>query len=127
MGYRELDASLVWDREVSVFIDGITRAEIDRLNNGVQRIAEKYAPQIQTWMAQHAIWVDRTGNARQGLHTDIENLTADLTSIALSHGVDYGYWLEVAYQGKYAILQPALDYWFPIIMQAVSDLLDGKF
>lgn len=124
MGYREFQASIAWDREISVFVNGIKRAEIDYLNRGIERIALKFAPQIESWMKANAPWTDRTGNARQGLYAEVEQLITDMVSIVIGGRVSYTYWLEVANQGKYAVIAPALDFWYGKVFDAVQRFID---
>lgn len=126
MRSADFAATLAWDRNVQVWIDQITRAEIDRLNRGVELLALKYSALIETWLKQNAPWEDKTGNARQGLRAEVQKLVQDVTSIVLDHGVDYGVWLELKYQGRYAIIQPALDYWTPKVFDDVARLVEGK-
>lgn len=94
----------------------------EAIYKGILGIARFRAPQIEAWMKQNAPWTDRTANARQSLFTDIEQLAQQVV-ITLNHGVDYGYWLEVAHQGDYSIILPALDYWARVIWNDVVALL----
>lgn len=60
----------------------------------------------------NAPWTDRTGNARGGLHADVNfgpehNFFAELI---LAHSVYYGIFLEVRFSGKFAILMPTINY-----------------
>lgn len=59
-----------------------------------------------------ARWVDRTGAARNrltGYTEDIDVFTHKNVRIILAHGVDYGIWLELANEKRYAIIQPTID------------------
>lgn len=55
-----------------------------------------------------APWTNRTGAARAGLHG---TSAVDGTSleVVLAHGVDYGVWLELANQGRYAVIPGTLQ------------------
>lgn len=86
-------------------------------------LAQSYAPQIEAWMKQNAIWTDRTGNARQTLASEVEEMVNQVT-IAFGHGVAYGKWLELANSGRYAIVSPALDYFAPKIWADVKRILN---
>lgn len=96
----------------------------NRIHAGIDAIMTRRAPEIEAWMKANAVWTDRTGHARQLLYTDVE---AALTEIAMliSQGVEYGQWLELAHQGKYAIVGPTLDYWAKIIWNDVLEMLSG--
>jgi hypothetical protein len=93
-----------------------------RIQAAIYRLALRRAPEIENWMKSNARWTDRTGNARQTLHSEVYQLYNEIL-IVLGHGVDYGAYLEVVSGGWFAIVTPALDYWGPIIMQDVQRLL----
>jgi hypothetical protein len=93
------------------------------IERGIVAIAQSFAPQIANWMKQNAPWTDRTGNARQGLYTEVNHVVRSMVEIIFSHGVAYGLWLEIRHAGAYAIVNPALDYWAPRIWAAVVRML----
>ena len=93
-----------------------------KVHQAVFAIMTARAPEIENWMKENALWQDRTANARQTLWAQaIDGITEVV--ILLSHGVDYGFWLEVQGAGKWGILNPAIDHWFPIIMADLQRLL----
>lgn len=96
-------------------------AYVAAIRDAVRQLAQRFAPQIETWMKANAVWTDRTGNARQTLYTEVEQQMTTV-GILLSHGVDYGVYLELANQGEYSVIGPALDYWAPRIWNAVQAL-----
>lgn len=96
---------------------------IAAIRRGVRAIAQRRAPEIEAWMKLNAIWTDRTGNARQTLQAEVEDLSLDIVQIVLDHGVEYGVWLELAHGGTYAIIAPALDHFGPIVWADVQALL----
>lgn len=112
-----------WIVSPAVAFPALVKYQQQAIFAGIVGIAEFYAPQIEAWMKQSAPWTDQTGNARQSLHTDIETVGKSMVTIILEHGVDYGYWLEVAHQGRFSIILPALDYWAPKIWEGVVALL----
>lgn len=93
------------------------------IQKGVKAIALRHAPAIENWMKTNASWTDRTGNARQTLHTAVETEAHEMVSIVLSHGMDYGIYLELRNAGKYAIIGPALDEFAPKVWADVVALL----
>ena len=101
----------------------LTAAYIAAIRRGVRAIAQRRAPEIEAWMKQNAVWQDRTGNARQTLNTEVEQVTADMVHIVLAHGVEYGQYLELSHGGRFSVISPALDYWSPIIWQDVQTML----
>lgn len=69
---------------------------------------EKAEAQLEAQMRMDADWSDRTGNARAGL-TAKASEDDGVVTMALSHTVSYGYWLEVVQNGRFAILGPTIE------------------
>lgn len=109
------------DRPTRVFVAGFD-AYVRDLEQGIHAVCMQIAPQIEAWMKQNAAWTDRTGNARQSLYAEVYDLAMG-AGIALDHGVDYGFWLEFANQGEYAIVTPAMDIWGPKLWDAVRRMM----
>ena len=84
-------------------------------------LAQSWSPIIEAWMKANAAWEDRTGNARQSLYAEVEQLVGEV-SIIIDYDVDYGFWLAFANQGQYDIVRPALDYFAPQIMTDIQKL-----
>ena len=65
----------------------------------------------EAFARQNAPWTDQTGNARSGLHADVNVIDyGKAFELIVAHSVPYGIWLEVRFSGKYAIIQPTVDY-----------------
>jgi hypothetical protein len=62
-----------------------------------------------------AIWEDQTGDARALLKATASGDHGDIV-MTLEHGVDYGLWLEVIQNGKYAVIMRTLNNRAPWIM-----------
>lgn len=88
-----------------------------------RHIAYERAEDMENWAKANAPWQDRTGDARERLHATVEE-TGPIGTIVLSHGVDYGLWLEVANQGRFAVIAPAIDYWAPIVMRDLQRMMN---
>ena len=115
--------TVVWTSPPNQVFPALLKWYQEAIYEGILKLAEYFKPKIEAWMKQNAVWTDRTGNARQTLFTDIKTVINQMVTITLNHGVDYGYWLEVANNGDYSIILPALDYWAPKIWDAVKALL----
>jgi hypothetical protein len=102
---------------------GLTQAYITRIRQGVRDIARRRAPEIEAWMKVNAPWQNVTGLARQSLNVEVEEVSLDMVDIILSHGVEYGVFLELANAGRFSILAPAMDYFGPLIWQDVQQML----
>lgn len=85
--------------------------------------ADTAALKLQNYARDKASWVDRTGAARQRLTGEAEEVEEGY-KLVLSHGVDYGIWLELANEKNYAILDPTIKAMSPEILRGFSQLLE---
>lgn len=115
--------SLTWDKTPGEAFEELTTAYIAAIRRGVRAIADRRAPEIEAWMKAEAIWIDRTSNARQTLYAEVNEIAMTAVTILVSHGVDYGTYLELSHGGAYAIVTPALDRFIPIIWSDVQAML----
>jgi hypothetical protein len=69
--------------------------------------AETVAKDFESYAKQNRPWKDRTGRARQGLTGYVKSIDNGYR-IVIAHTVDYGLWLEMARNKKYAILEPTV-------------------
>jgi len=60
------------------------------------------------WMRDNAPWQDVTGNARNGLRARADTGGASKV-IWVYHTVPYGIWLEVRWDGRFAIIAPTIS------------------
>lgn len=111
-----------WQRRPTEAFPALTEAYAQAIHAAIVQLAERYAVEIEAWMKDNAPWSDQTGNARQTLYAEAIDFT-DVVVILMSHGVDYGTFLELAHGGNYAIITPALDYFIPRIWRDVQALL----
>ncbi|OJF16986.1 MAG: hypothetical protein A6D91_04700 [Bacillaceae bacterium G1] len=81
-----------------------------------------WAQKLEGYAKPHAPWTDRTGHARQSLHGGVEQRQEGTLVLYLSHGVEYGIYLELANGGKYAILGPTVDAHINRIRATVKEL-----
>ncbi len=101
------------------FGDG-AREYIERKKAGMVMLMQNLAGHAEGEMKQNATWRDRTGNARNGLHAGVE-VGQDKFAFYLSHGVEYGAFLELAHGGNYAIVRPTADQYKSKLRDAVLD------
>jgi hypothetical protein len=85
----------------------------------------KVAPEAEAWMKSNAKWTDRTGNARNGLGAK-SVVNKNQVAIVLYHSVPYGIWLEVRWDGKYAVINPAVEHFAPRYVALVAALAFKK-
>lgn len=73
-------------------------------------VAESVSKNMETYAKANHPWINRTSSAQDQLHGGYtwNNHALDIT---ISHGVDYGYYLEKSsrFDGKYQILEKARD------------------
>lgn len=77
--------------------DDIVEEEFKRAGSELEGIARA-----------RAIWADRTGDARAGITSDVEHRGAEV-SLILMHTVEYGKWLELIQNGRFAIIGPTIE------------------
>jgi len=96
------------------------RAYGDRVRFAVEQVATYWAAVIEKAAKESAPWTDRTANARQSLRAYVDSeaptgypnprdLAAHSVALYLSHGVEYGIYLETRFAGQYAIIMPTLQ------------------
>lgn len=96
---------------------------VDRKMAAMAALARYWAGRLEGEMKATAPWQDRTGAARGGLFGDTR-LGPDSLSIILGHTVDYGVYLELAHEGRYAILWPTAQQFAPEIVRSFQRLLE---
>ena len=115
--------SFQWDRAPTDVWPEMTDAYVRTIREAVRALADRYAPEIEAYMKVNAPWTDRTGNARQTLYAEVEQVALDMADIILSHGVEYGVNLELDYGGRYAIIGPTMDIFAPRIWRDIVRLM----
>lgn len=91
-----------------------------KARQAVYELAQYFAPILETYAKENASWTDRTANARQSLYATATKMAEEAVILRLSHGVNYGVFLEVRWAGKYAIIWPALQAHLDTIKQALQ-------
>lgn len=96
-----------------------------KIVRSAEEIAKYFAPQMETHAKANAPWTDRTGNARQSLYGWWDKQGKKVI-VFISHGRDYGLWLEIRNSGRYAILWPTVEEFIPQIKSMLRNVF-GKF
>jgi hypothetical protein len=91
----------------------------------VEELLEELAEEVQEYARTHASWDDRSGEAREGLTAEVVDEGLFHNSIVLYHTVDYGIWLEIRWNGKYAIILPTIEHYGPIVMGRLGGAFGG--
>lgn len=97
------------------FVKGYGAAFQVKFHASCAAVTQGFARRCESYMKEHASWKDRTGEARDGLRAEGDFSFVQYT-VTLYHTVDYGIWLEVRWNGKYAIIQPTIEVMGPRFM-----------
>jgi hypothetical protein len=89
-------------------ISGLADCE-SKADIAIRMLAEQGALQLQNSARENRKWTDRTGHARQRL-TGYVGKIPEGYRITLAHGVDYGIWLELAHEKRFAIIPRTIEY-----------------
>ena len=82
----------------------------------VAEALEQGKAEVEAYAKSSAPWADRSGAARNGLQASVYTEDGELV-LELAHTVDYGYWLEVIQEGRYAVIMPTLEALGPRIVR----------
>ncbi len=88
-------------------LDNLDKWAKDRLE-GIAAFNIFTASQVQTDARNNAKWQNITSDARKGL-TGLATVKLPKMFISLFHKVIYGKWLELANDGKFAIIEKTLN------------------
>lgn len=93
---------------------------ISRKLYGMISMMQVMAGRAEAEMKEKAPWNDRTTNARNGLFSEVI-FDENAYTFALSHGMEYGVFLEKANNGKYSIVKPTADIYGDKLKRFVKD------
>jgi len=114
---------IVWQRDPADLGRAISEMGERVSNQALVQVLEREAQAIEGEMKRNAPWTDRTGQARRTLKATVET-TGRATTLSLSHGVEYGKWLELAHGGRWAIVGPTTMQAGPRVMSKLHNLMD---
>ncbi len=110
---------------VTVWVPGYLRWARE-VHDAVGRRIQAHQDEIDGWMKANAPFQDITGTARASLHTDLtEYLYGYVLHFMYASPIRYWVYLEYDHQGKFAILEPAVNYWGPIILDDLQAMLNS--
>lgn len=94
-------------------------------STAIMLYANSAAQMLQNEMKATAPWQNRTGHARQRLNGKAyKSLDGKEVVIELSHGVDYGAYLELAHEKKYAVIEPTIRKKSSEVMAGFNNLMN---
>lgn len=97
---------LVWN--LTDFDAGINKIR-NRTETAIMILCNTAAIKMEEYAKNNAVWTDRTGNARQTLEGTTRWVGSKEIEIIVQHHMDYGFWLELAHERHYAILEEAIE------------------
>lgn len=80
---------------------------------------------MEEWAKSNADWTDRTAHARQFIKSNVHWVNTNELMVSISHGVDYGVYLELANEGKYAVLEVAIAEFQAEFIQGWKEIAGG--
>jgi hypothetical protein len=89
------------------------------IDQEVEEELKNQAPDVLEYAQSNAPWNDITGDARRGLGVDVYT-DHTVVILELYHTVDYGLWLEVIEEGKWATIMPTLEHFSSEIRGSVG-------
>lgn len=95
-----------------------------KLDRALAAAVEYAATRSENYMKKNASWQDQTSNARNGLNT-VPFHQGTTHGYHLAHGVPYGIWLEVRWDGRYGIIPQATQQGGMMVMSLMTKLLAG--
>ena len=107
--------------DASNLIKGLADREI-KTRAALGLYADTVAKKMESHAKSNKPWVDRTGRAKQSLNSSWK-WVGDVARVELSHGVDYGVYLEFCNEKRYAIIKPTIDTISPQAIRGLNNIL----
>jgi wyosine [tRNA(Phe)-imidazoG37] synthetase (radical SAM superfamily) len=81
----------------------------EKIGAAILMYASTKAIEYESYMKLNRPWKDRSHQAKVTLNTKVSQPNSHTVRITLAHGVEYGIWLELAHEKRYAIIGPTID------------------
>ena len=102
-------------------LGNLEKAEV-KSQVAIEMLATEGAKKFQNYAKANRPWTDRTGHARQRLTGWIDVLSNKIR-VNIGHGVDYGIYLELCNEKRFAILQKTVNHCSKEILQGYRNLM----
>ncbi len=96
----------------------------EQIRKKVERAANEIAALLKGYAKTHHAWIPRTGNTDVSTKGTVE-AAEDIITIYLSAGMEYDVFLELAREGKWSWLFPAVEAYEDVIRAKLETIL-GK-
>lgn len=90
----------------------------------IEMLAETQVKNLEKKAKKGALWTDRTGHARQRMTGYVTHPGGNKIRLNLAHGVEYGIYLELAYEKKYAIIEPTIRLEGQDVLKSFENLME---
>ncbi|KAB2861024.1 MAG: hypothetical protein K8L91_07945 [Anaerolineae bacterium] len=105
----------VWKAGAAVYVA--------RLDMAIGELLSFWAGPIEQTMKRDAPWTDQTANARQTLAAFAHKKSKTTWALVAKQEMFYGLFLELANGGKYQIVMPTLQTYYPRIWGSLQDVV----
>lgn len=126
--WRSVASKLTWAGG-SVLLKNLAGAN-DKAVFYLSKATALYSLKSEGYARTKAVWTDRSSNARGGLTGTYDvSLGADTSSYTINvfHKMNYGIWLELRFNQKYAIIKKTVDAQGPKFFQMSNDIFNRMF
>lgn len=96
-----------------------------KLKRALYLDAQNISSKMEAWAKNNAVWTDQTSHARQFLRATVSWKNSDELMVSISHHVDYGVFLELCNEGKYAILEKSIAEFAPEFLKGWKEIVGG--
>lgn len=93
---------------------------LPKVDAGVDLAFDTMQPEAESYARINAPWTDNTGNARNGLFVEHQSEPMVVHRLVIYHTMPYGFWLEVRWSGRYAIIGPTMLHIAPDLAARVA-------
>lgn len=122
MSYVKMSWAVPLDKYVLPMLKGLP----EDLQAYIADELDDITDEIESWMRENAPWEDRTGDARASLKAEVEVAMTHIVRMKMGYeNIPYSQYLESMQGGRFSILIPTMDYWFPILVERVQRSLRG--
>lgn len=108
--------------DTSKLVQGIAEREI-KTRAALNLYANVVSKKMETHAKTNFPWTPRSGSAHQSLFAGPVQWRGNVIRCTLSHGVDYGVYLEFAHEKRYAIIKPTIDYIAPSAIKGLQNIM----
>ncbi len=95
-----------------------------KVDSALKMYCDTSCRRLEGYAREHAPWKDRSGAARLRLNSSYQT-TSTGYRLKLAHGVEYGIYLELSHEKRFAVIYPTIQYVGPNeIMPGLKALLN---